>query len=352
MSLDFNRILFVNSYVCNMNCPYCMHAQHKKNKHITSNMSFGIERSKNLFDLLIKESPYEKIQITFSGGEPLVFFNDYLIPMIKYIRQSKTNKRIVIDLFTNGTLLNKENILFFKKYNVRIGVSYDGHCGQKYRDEHTQQRVENNLKLGATLAPEIFSIASTFDRNTFQYMYDSFLTCEQLGIKYWSFAVDTLEACRETPYSQKDIYQFYIEVQKIWNDLLNHNISVNTFEKIKHFKEYCNDNKAIIARPDGEICIGTTVPILIPEQDYPFLSIGYNTIDFNKLQEYYNHLGEFHIHALGKNNPIYCQHCYVKDMCQNSLNQTIAEQEIRKNSDPMHCLEYLLISEIMQGIDI
>ena len=30
MNFDFNRILFVNSYACNMNCPYCMHYEHKK----------------------------------------------------------------------------------------------------------------------------------------------------------------------------------------------------------------------------------------------------------------------------------------------------------------------------------
>lgn len=35
---DFNRILFVNSYACNMNCPYCMHYEHKKNKNIKPSM--------------------------------------------------------------------------------------------------------------------------------------------------------------------------------------------------------------------------------------------------------------------------------------------------------------------------
>lgn len=58
---DFNRILFVNSYACNMNCPYCMHYEHKKNKKIKPGMQFGLENSINFLNSFLEKTPYKKI---------------------------------------------------------------------------------------------------------------------------------------------------------------------------------------------------------------------------------------------------------------------------------------------------
>lgn len=347
---DFNRILFVNSYACNMNCPYCMHYEHKKNKKIKPGMQFGLENSINFLNSFLEKTPYKKIQITFSGGEPLIFYKDYLIPMIKYIRkmEKETGIEIDIDIFTNGTLINEEIIEFFKEFSIRIGISYDGYCGQKYRDLKTQEIVENNIRLCVEKIPNLLCIASTYSKETFPYIYDSYLTMLDMGVKEWSFAVDTLVTNKNNSYNLKDYQIFTEQINKIWKEKDKYNIKVNTFNRIKNFQQYIDSNKALIARPDGEICIGTTVPILIPEDLYPLFSVGYWTIDEQKLKKYYDIMGDFHIHVMGKNFPHFCEECLVKECCQD-VKSTLAEKRIRQEADAMHCLEYLIISHIMKG---
>jgi sulfatase maturation enzyme AslB (radical SAM superfamily) len=350
MELDFNRILFVNSYVCNMNCPYCMHYEHKKNKKIKPGMAFGLEASKKLFDTFIENSPYKKIQITFSGGEPLVFYKQYIVPMVLYMREKEKqfDKKVIVDMFTNGTLLTKDKFDFFKDNEVYIGISYDGHCGQRFRDEKTQKKVEDAILLGVKEIPKLLSVASTFSRDTLPYLYDSYQTMIDMGVKRWSFAVDTLTTNRDNKYTLEDVRTFEEQVQKVWNDLEKYDVKVSTFDKIKDFAAYSEDNKAVIARPDGEICIGTSVPILIPEKLFSYFSIGYWEIDQEKLNDYYRALGDFHIHVMGKNHPSFCENCYVKTSCQD-VKITPAESIVRNEADPMHCLEYLIVSNIMKG---
>ena len=344
---DFNRILFVNSYVCNMNCPYCMHMEHKKNKKIKPGMQFGLEASKALFDDLIENSPYHRLQITFSGGEPLVFYDSYIKPMILYMREKEKefDKEVILDMFTNGTLLTREMYEFFKSQNFRIGISYDGHCGQDYRDAKTKEKVENAIKLGVEIMPELLSVASTFYKDTLPFIHDSYMTMVEMGVRNWSFAIDTLSTGR---YELEHFKIFGEQIYQIYKDLPKYNVDVNTFEKIQHFDEYVDSNRAIIARPDGEICIGTTVPVLIPERLFPLFSIGYWHIDEQKLKRYKEIMGDFHIHVMGKNHPSFCETCLVKNVCQD-VKITMAEADVRSEVDPMHCLEYLIVSHILKG---
>ena len=67
-----------------------------------------------------------------------------------------------------------------------------------------------------------------------------------------------------------------------------------------------------------------------------------------KLKKYFDVMGEFHVHVIGKNYPCFCDTCYVKETCQEKTT-TIAEKRIRNEADPMHCLEYLIVSNIMEG---
>lgn len=348
MNFDFNRILFVNSYACNMNCPYCMHYEHKRNAKIKPNMQFGLDNSKAFFDFFLDNSPYDTIQITFSGGEPLFFFDSYMKPFILYMREQEKvkNKHIIIDMFTNGTLLNEERILFFKEHYVKIGISYDGHCGQQYRDAKTLETVESKIKLCNTLAPEILSVASTFYSDTIGLIYDSYQTMLDMGIKYWSFAIDTLTNGYRYPLEKIELLGD--QIYKIWTDSQDKDIDIMTFNKIKGFKDYADSNKCLIARPDGEICIGTTVPVLIPDTLFPLFSVGYWQVDEEKLAKYQEVMGDFHVHVMGKNYPEFCEVCKVKSCCQD-VEITPAEAYVRSSVDSMHCLENLIISRVMDG---
>lgn len=346
---DFNRILFVNSYACNMNCPYCMHAQHKKNAKIKPGMQFGLEKSKELFDTFIENTPYNRLQITFSGGEPLIFFNQYIKPFTEYMRRrgKEMKKNLIIDMFTNGTLLTDEMLDFFRENEFLIGISYDGHCGQEYRDAKTKDLVEKNIARAIEKNGSLVSCASTFYRDSIPFIYDAYKTMVEMGVPKWSFAIDTLST-DVPPYTLEQCQIIGEQINKIWKELPEHNVEVNTFDRVKNFADYVESNRAIIARPDGEICIGTTVPILIPEDLFPLFSIGYWQIDKEKYEKYKTVLGDFHIHGMGTNDKSFCETCKIKGACQD-VKKTFAELRVRQESDPIHCMEYLMVSHIMDG---
>lgn len=99
------RLILKLGTQCNLGCAHCH--QHQKT----------FKESPNLLDWIHSE---KFGRITFSGGEPLLYF-----PIIRHYMEALgagTTYRIV----TNGTLLTDEMVEFFNRYPTKIGISYDG----------------------------------------------------------------------------------------------------------------------------------------------------------------------------------------------------------------------------------
>lgn len=95
---------------CNLNCKHCLINHHPK-KELSTEDCFLI------IDLLRKLGCK---QLNFTGGEALIkkdFFK---------ILDYSNKKRIINNLFTNGTQINKKNINYLKRYISYIGVSLEG----------------------------------------------------------------------------------------------------------------------------------------------------------------------------------------------------------------------------------
>lgn len=90
---------------CNLNCKYC----HCKR------VSF--EFNKDIFPYIEREG-FDTI--VFSGGEPLLYWK-YIKLTLETLGKEKTYK-----IVTNATLLTQEIVEYFNKYNVHVGISYDG----------------------------------------------------------------------------------------------------------------------------------------------------------------------------------------------------------------------------------
>jgi uncharacterized protein len=89
---------------CNLNCSYCHRERGAIEQPITK-------------DFLMKLETFDGI-IAFRGGEPTLYIDE-----IKKIVNIAKNADFQIT--TNGILLNKY-IDFFKKYNFKVSLSYDG----------------------------------------------------------------------------------------------------------------------------------------------------------------------------------------------------------------------------------
>lgn len=342
---NFNRIVFVYSYKCNMNCPYCMHAKHKI--RTGDSKKLGLQNAQNIMNKILQYSKYDFLLVTFSGGEPLIYFKEFILPLVSYYKNNTFGKKIKFEIYTNGTLITNQIIDFCKNFDVKIAISYDGHKGQEHRNFEFLSKVENNISLCIDNLPEnLFAIQSTYDDKSIPYIYDAYLTMKNFKIKNWSFAVDSLTSERRNSF--QDCITFGDQVNLIWKDYQKEPImNIRNFYRISHYSDYVQDNQAIIVRPDGEIGIGTVAPILIPKKAFELLKLGYYDIDEDKYQTYRRVLGNFNSHNMGKNIPNFCNMCKLKKDCQ--VYRTPMEQEILTEADPIHCLFYLFTSLVMDG---
>lgn len=118
---DFKLTLIV-THNCNLNCVYCY--QHKMQKQ----KRMSLEIAKAAVSLALTTAPYENVDITFIGGEPLLEFN-----LIKDIcewvwSRDDWNKQYTFYATTNGTILSNNMKKWFSDncHRFSLGLSLDG----------------------------------------------------------------------------------------------------------------------------------------------------------------------------------------------------------------------------------
>jgi len=119
---------------CNLNCSYCYFPNRRHPKAIS-------EKSiKKAVDIFFCFPPSEKT-ILFTGGEPLLKF-DLIKKITSYIRSQERKKGIVVslNLFTNGTLLDKRKSAFLIANKIGITISIDG---AKQTNDFQRQFINN-----------------------------------------------------------------------------------------------------------------------------------------------------------------------------------------------------------------
>ncbi|MEI6613449.1 MAG: radical SAM protein, partial [Chrysiogenales bacterium] len=145
-----SSITLVLTERCNFSCPYCPQHRGKKTlkiKAITAFLDFLQPR-------LAKE-----VWLGFYGGEPLLCWP--LIEKTVAYAENKYKNGFRFTLTTNGSLLKKEHILFFKENQFELVLSYDG-LAQKDRDPGSIVAVEAALANLQELYPEGYTINSVF----------------------------------------------------------------------------------------------------------------------------------------------------------------------------------------------
>lgn len=130
---------------CNLNCLYCHFHEKKESIHI-GNMDI-IKILDNIMAYIEKHN-IEVFKLGFVGnGEPLLDYEnlcEYIIHISKYL----LNGRIAAYTITNGLLVDRRKLEFFKRYNVNIGFSIDGVADihNKYRC-NTHEKVMEKIEL-------------------------------------------------------------------------------------------------------------------------------------------------------------------------------------------------------------
>ena len=156
--MPLNHLAVYLTNRCNLSCSYC---------YVSVNEGPAVrldeKQLRESVDRFLDTVPAPDRKITFLGGEPLLDF-PLLVRAVEYCR-SRGGRDVVLQTFTNGTLLTPERLRFLDDNEVYVTVSLDGRkktndasrtfFGQKDRSvfEEVMKRLDGLPKehLGASL---------------------------------------------------------------------------------------------------------------------------------------------------------------------------------------------------------
>ncbi|MHC9541864.1 MAG: radical SAM protein, partial [Vulcanimicrobiota bacterium] len=107
---------------CNFSCRYCY------NDSSPARTDMALETSKFIIKKLLLEIPLPSITVEFHGGEPMLLFEEVIVPAVQYGESlsSTLGKKIRFLMQTNGSLISKRTADFITKHDMGVGISCDG----------------------------------------------------------------------------------------------------------------------------------------------------------------------------------------------------------------------------------
>ena len=170
---------------CNLKCLHCyMEAPTGK----IGELSFEEIKS-----VIKKMSEANIFEVSLTGGEP--FFRKDFIDLVKLFLEY--NIRIK-DIFTNGTLIKDEYLIFFKKMGIDpvFRISYDG-WGYHDLMRGTVGVEEKVLKTIKKLKNKGFkvSITTSVDSDNLEYLLNTYEIMKELKVDAWGLARPQLVGC-------------------------------------------------------------------------------------------------------------------------------------------------------------
>lgn len=361
---------------CNLACRYCFVEQHPHDMplqvakdtidYLYKNIQYLKE--KNLLQDVIHpdENGSIRYHINFFGGEPLLRYNQVIVPLIEYIEKTYPDT-FEFGITTNVTLLDKEKVDFFVKHKVGILTSIDGaeetQCYNRpcRNGDNSFKLVEQNIKYYLEKYPT-GCFRSTGYAPTIQYLFKNYLYAESLGFKNYAIVLNERDEWTEEQKAilQDQIYkiQFYRFKQKI-NGVLPMNclqleLTNDGFPNL--FNSDCeniNTNDDVLRCGlgtlscavgwDGKI-YGCQQDVSLDDKNIFYIGDIYNGIDVEKhfklLSKYYEDI----------NTPILdkCKNCLLQKTCYGNKNGCCPSTNMslfgdtHKNSD-IRCFFHQLI---------
>lgn len=127
---------------CNLDCLYCYENVTKTGEDMRLETFF------QLADLVLTYSQKPVITFLFHGGEPTLLSNEWYAQAIEYAQTQaqRHNKRVQFSMQTNLLGINANKIEFFKRYDIKLGISLDGPASLQSTMRGGEDRVFAHFK--------------------------------------------------------------------------------------------------------------------------------------------------------------------------------------------------------------
>lgn len=181
--------IFILSDQCPFKCDYCYNQWCQKSEKVMT-----LENIKKGVDFLmsnINKSPKESTPgIYFLGGEPLVHFNDLIIPTVEYINQKYSYLDINKTITTNAYYLTLENVKICNELNIKVNISFDG--PKAVQNAH-RKKSDGNLVFETVLEHTQYAISyeilqainSVYCSDTIDKLEETYFFFKSIGVPLW-----------------------------------------------------------------------------------------------------------------------------------------------------------------------
>lgn len=200
---DYLHLTINPTLNCNFKCWYC-YENHILDSKISSETILSI--AKLISGALSKENNYKKVLISFFGGEPLMYFNDTVKPLILKVDEEckRYGKEFEIHFTSNAYLLNATTIQFLSHYTCSFQITLDGH-----RTRHDSVRYNGTFGSYDIIIANIISLAESGIRTLVR------INCTKLNVNDLEKILYDFETKVKS-----DIRNFVsFDIQRVWQDI-------------------------------------------------------------------------------------------------------------------------------------
>ena len=158
-----NNLILQITQDCNLECSYCVYTQKNDLMRIHSIKKMSWQTAKKSIDYLWQNSvDANVVNLSFYGGEPLLSF-DFIKECVEYFNNKFINKRKMVTITTNGTLINQKIAEFLAEYDFNLTISLDG---SKEVNDKNRLFKNSNLSVFETVIRNLSFIYTNY-RNYF-----------------------------------------------------------------------------------------------------------------------------------------------------------------------------------------
>jgi uncharacterized protein len=241
-SHPINEFVVKVSSRCNINCTYCYEYNLGDNSWVNNAKSMKrrtVEQLVFRIDEHARKHILDRINISFHGGEPLLFGIDNINFFVDLMNRKASHLyEIDYTIQTNGVLLTRDVIACLKRNSIYVGISIDGpqSVNDRFRVDHlgksTFDKVSQGINNLKEFAPELFTgVLSVIDVNSDPFEVFDFIS--SLGARNIDFVLPHFNWSNLPPRHNTSAYHdWYMSIWRAWINGRNSHVKVRFLENI------------------------------------------------------------------------------------------------------------------------
>lgn len=336
-------LLILNTSLdCNLNCWYC-YENHIPKSHMSLDL---IQRILKHINLKYQIDPFETLELSFFGGEPMINYKAISALLNGVKEQGKINNfKVHLTFTTNGTLIAPKYIELLTPFSTSFQITIDGSKDmhnsirkfKKGQDKNSYGRILNGLQLLSNANADFrFIIRINYDDKVLEHITSLISDLSFLDKKRSIISLQRIWQCKA---AQIDLSKLFRAIETINNA----GFKADIYSLTRKY-ECCyadNLNQAII-NYDGKV-FKCTARNFAKEKPYGHLnSLGIIEWDTDLIQK-----------RLSLNIPEKCSNCKLLPCCPGICSQKLLdnkEQEIPCPFDERLTHEDIILLNIKQRL--